>query len=260
MILAAGLGTRLKPWTEKHPKALVPVNGKPMLQRVLEKLAGSGFSPVVVNVHHFASQIVDFLDDYGKTVRHKDDREAWCSGIKPDVRISDESELLLDTGGGLVHAATLFDEGPVLVHNVDILSDANLLELMEYHNASGNDVTLLTSGRESSRKLAFDAEGQLRGWHNLFTGATRPESYIPSPLYSEEAFSGIYVISPKALEELKKYGEQKAEGPSFPIMDFFLSLPDGLRIGRVYLPELKLIDIGKPATLEEARHSRWYED
>lgn len=258
MILAAGLGTRLKPWTEKHPKALVPVNGKPMLQRVLEKLAGSGFSPVVVNVHHFASQIMEFLDDYGKSVRPEN--AGLGKACRPaEVRVSDESELLLDTGGGLLHASALFEDGPVLVHNVDILSDADLNDLMKFHEASGFDVTLLTSGRESSRRLAFDADGMLRGWHNCSTGATRPASYAPSPLCAEEAFSGIYVISPKALDALKEYGEQQAGSPSFPIMDFFLSLPEGLRIGRMYQPALKLIDIGKPATLEEARLGSWYE-
>ena len=146
MILAAGLGTRLKPWTLEHPKALVPVDGIPMLERVILKLKSQGFDEIVVNVHHFAGQITDFLDS-------KD------FGIK--ISISDERGGLLDTGGGLVHARHLLEGEPFLVHNVDILSNADLSALMHFHESEGNDVTLLTSDRKSSRKLLFDEDGSL---------------------------------------------------------------------------------------------------
>ena len=148
MILAAGLGTRLKPWTLEHPKALVPVDGIPMLERVILKLKSQGFDEIVVNVHHFAGQITDFLDS-------KD------FGIK--ISISDERGGLLDTGGGLVHARHLLEGEPFLVHNVDILSNADLSALMHFHESEGNDVTLLTSDRKSSRKLLFDEDGSLKG-------------------------------------------------------------------------------------------------
>jgi aminoglycoside/choline kinase family phosphotransferase/GTP:adenosylcobinamide-phosphate guanylyltransferase len=242
-ILAAGLGTRLKPWTNEHPKALVPVGDKPMLQRVIEKLKSQGYNRIVVNVHHFAEQIVDFLNTHD-------------FGIS--IKVSDETERLLDTGGGVANAAPLFNlssDAAVLVHNVDILSDADLTALMDYHHASDNDITLLTSDRSSSRKLAFNKEGLLSGWHNLQTGATRPDSFTPSAEFSEEAFSGIYILSAKALDSIKNYREHVVADLAFPIMDFFLTNPDNLRIGRLHQPSLHLIDIGKPDTLAEARQS-----
>ena len=120
MILCAGLGTRLRPWTLSHPKALVPVGGVPMLERVIDKLRSQGFDYIVVNVHHFPEQIVDFL-------RQRD------LGVK--IAVSDESDRLLDTGGAIMKAEELlrFSDGPVLVHNVDILSDADLRGLMQRH-------------------------------------------------------------------------------------------------------------------------------
>ena len=136
-ILAAGFGTRLKPWTLEHPKALVPVHGVPMLRRVIDKLRGYGFDSLTVNVHHFADQIVDYIKE---------------EGLEDLVKVSDESEGILDTGGGLLNAAPqLFvsDSDPVLVHNVDILSDAPLREIMARHELSGADISLVTSLRES---------------------------------------------------------------------------------------------------------------
>lgn len=160
-VLAAGLGTRLKPWTEKHPKALVPVGGVPMLERVIGRLRQEGFDDITVNVHHFADQIRDFLDskDFGVT-----------------VHISDESERLSDTGGGILKAGPILgrDKCPFIVHNVDILSDAPLAEIMAEHLRSGRDISLVTSPRESTRKLVFDDRESLHGWHNLSTGEYRP--------------------------------------------------------------------------------------
>ena len=158
-VLAAGLGTRLKPWTLEHPKALVPVGGVPMLRRVLERLRSEGFDEVTVNVHHFSEQIVDFLN-------HEE--------LGVNVTVSDESDRLLDTGGGLLKAGI---SAPMLIHNVDILSDAPLAEIMNRHLASGRDITLVTSDRESSRHLVFDAEGTLRGWHNVKTDEYKPAGF-----------------------------------------------------------------------------------
>ena len=236
--MAAGLGTRLKPWTEHHPKALVPVGGVPMLRRVVEKLRGEGFDDIVINVHHFSDQIREYV-------------EANDFGVR--IRLSDESDLLLDTGGGIANAAELLDGEPFLVHNVDILSDAPLRGLMEAHKSSGNGITLLTSDRSSSRRLVFDPTETLRGWHNTVSGEYRPSGFAPAADMKEAAFSGIYVVSPKALAAIREYGNETG-GRKFPIMDFLLSGPQGISIRRHHLDQLNLIDIGKPDTLEAAGH------
>lgn len=250
-VLAAGLGTRLRPWTLEHPKALVPVAGIPMLRRVLVRLNHHGFDDVVVNVHHFAGQIVDYV-------------QKMCSDLS--VRISDESDELLDTGGGLLHAASLLfaaDADPVMVHNVDILSDAPLKDIMEIHVASGADVSLVTSPRESSRKLIFDSGNSLQGWHNLKSGEYRPEGFVIGETshgaLHQSAFSGIYVVGKRAFDALSGYSVSIGQ-LSFPIMDFFLhnaAVPDDctdkLVIKEIELHELNLIDIGKPETLADAQ-------
>lgn len=233
-ILAAGLGTRLKPWTLEHPKALVPVAGVPMLERVICRLKENGFDDITVNVHHFSNQIVDFLSEHDFGV---------------NITISDESEDLLDTGGGLLKVAP---DAPMLIHNVDILSDAPLREIMNDHIESGRDITLVTSGRESSRKLLFDTDGKLSGWHNLKSGEYRPAGIEVDPVWSDEAFSGIYVVSPSVVPALRRYSE-RIGSEKFPIMDFLLSMPEGLNIGRKHLDNLRLIDIGKPETLATAQ-------
>lgn len=242
MILAAGLGTRLRPWTLEHPKALVPVHGVPMLERVIGRMQREGFDRVIVNVHHFASQVTDFLRD-------KD------FGV--EILVSDESGRLLDTGGAIAKAATLFAEAPLLVHNVDILSNAPLREIVGRHVETGRDVTLVTSNRNSSRRLMFDNEGALRGWHNLSTDEYRPagvSEHCDVESLSQEAFSGIYCLSPKAVQSIVAYG-RKIGDEKFPIMDYFLSFPDGIRMEREHLDNLQLIDIGRPETLRTANEA-----
>ena len=236
MVLAAGLGTRLRPWTLTHPKALVPVGGVPMLERVLTRLENEGFGLIVVNVHHFAGQIIRYLESRQSKAR---------------IEISDESGLLLDTGGGLLHAAPILsaDPDPVLVHNVDILSDAPLADLYSAHTASDADTTLLVSPRESSRRLLFSHDGLLRGWRDMKSGALRPAGFSPSPSMSAIAFSGIYVISPSLFGAMEDW----APGPVFPIMDFLLATCSVSRYRAYLLPSLHLIDIGKPETLAQAR-------
>lgn len=236
MILCAGLGTRLKPWTLSHPKALVPVGGVPMLRRVAQNLVSQGFDRITVNVHHFASQIVDYISD----------------GNMPqtDVNISDESECLLDTGGGLLHASRFLaaDSSPFLVHNVDILSNADLKSLYECHLKSERDITLLVSDRVSDRKLLFDKDMNLKGWINTRTKQTRPAVLDVSDYDNLLAFSGIYVMSPSVFDVMRKNGFSG----SFPIMDFFLdSIPD-LSIGGVSQCGLEIMDIGKPDSLKKA--------
>lgn len=235
MILAAGLGTRLKPWTLKHPKALVPVGGVPMLERVIKGLRAQGFDRLTVNVHHFAEQIKDFLsaNDFGV-----------------EITVSDESGLLLDTGGGILGARELLfaDDEPVLIHNVDILSDANLGELMENHVKSGAEATLLVSRRDSSRALLRDRSGRLRGWHNRRSGEYRPAGYTPAADHEEFAFSGIHVVSRSLLDRMESDGLRGA----FPIMDVYLGHCHEAEYRLHVADDLHLIDIGKPETLAQA--------
>ena len=236
MILCAGLGTRLRPWTLFHPKALVPVGGVPMLQRVIGSLVSQGFDDLTVNVHHFAGQIEDFL-------------MSGCLSVDR-VNVSDEADCLLDTGGGILRAECFLasDADPFLVHNVDILSNADLRNLYHTHVSSGRDVTLLVSDRQSDRRLVFSRDMRLKGWLNMKTRQTRPDNMDLSAEDLTLAFSGIYVMSPSVFSAMKTNGFTG----SFPIMDFFLAgLPD-VEIGGVVQRGLDIIDIGKPETLRRA--------
>ena len=233
MIFAAGLGTRLKPLTDHMPKALVPVAGKPMLEHVIGKLKASGFDEIVINVYHFADQIIDFL-------KEKDN-----FGIR--IWISDESEELLDTGGGIKKAAPYFDE-PFLVHNADILSNIDLKAMYNYHLTSSNDATLLVSPRKTVRYLLFDEGNRLQGWVNKDTLQTKPEGFVYHPeVQKEYAFGGIHVISPT----LFKYMGDGWTG-KFSIMDFYLRTCHEAQLGGYVKEDLQLIDIGKPDTLAKA--------
>lgn len=235
MIFAAGLGTRLKPLTDHMPKALVPVAGRPMLEHVILKLKAAGFNELVINIHHFGEQILDFLranQNFGLT-----------------IHISDERDCLLDTGGGIRKAEPFFrGNEPFLVHNVDILSDTDLKALYEYHQQSGNDATLLASLRKTVRYLLFDDEKRLCGWINKDTLQTKPEGFAYNPEHHREyAFSGIHVISPS----LFHYMDERWTG-KFSIMDFYLQTCREARIGGRLTDTLCLIDIGKPETLTQA--------
>ena len=233
MIFAAGLGTRLKPLTDHIPKALVPVAGKPMLEHVIGKLKSAGFDEIVINVHHFAHQIIDFL-------KAKDN-----FGIR--IWISDESEELLDTGGGIKKAAPYFDE-PFLVHNADILSNIDLKAMYNYHLTSSNDATLLVSPRKTVRNLLFDEGNRLQGWVNKDTLQTKPEGFVYHPeVQKEYAFGGIHVISPT----LFKYMGDGWTG-KFSIMDFYLKTCHEAQLGGYVKEDLQLIDIGKLDTLAKA--------
>lgn len=235
MIFAAGLGTRLKPLTDHMPKALVPVAGRPMLEHVILKLKAAEFNELVINIHHFGEQILDFLranQNFGLT-----------------IHISDERDCLLNTGGGIRKAEPFFrGNEPFLVHNVDILSDTDLKALYEYHRQSGNDATLLASRRKTIRYLLFDDEKRLCGWINKDTLQTKPEGFAYNPEHHHEyAFSGIHVISPS----LFHYMDERWTG-KFSIMDFYLQTCHEARIGGRLTDTLRLIDIGKPETLTQA--------
>lgn len=234
MILAAGMGTRLKPWTDSHPKALVPVGGVPMLQRVVEKMHGAGITDITVNVYHFADQIIDFISEKG-----------W------NIKISDERPELLETGGGLLKASELVrGEVPVLVHNADILSNVEFGELDRQIEMEGRDALLLVSERESSRKLIFDADMKLKGWHNLTTGEYRPENYKKREGDREYAFSGIYVVSQGFLARMR---EREWRG-KFSIIDYLLAEMCRENIGGYKKEDLEIIDIGKPDSLNRAEN------
>ena len=200
MIFAAGLGSRLKPLTDTKPKALIEVAGKPMLEHVILKLKASGFNEIVINVHHFADQILDFLQ-----ANHN-------FGV--DIHISDETEELLDTGGGLEKAGKYFispcheDKNGILLHNVDILSNCNLQDLIRFHQQTPDVyATMLVSRRITSRYLLFDGNNLLCGWINKTTGEVKPAGLkYEEGKYREYAYSGIQAINPLLLNKGMKPG------------------------------------------------------
>src|SRR5574344_2086015 len=232
MIFAAGLGTRLKPLTDTMPKALVSIGGQPLLWHVIMKLRMAGYERMVVNVHHFAEQIVDYLyenDNFGL-----------------DIRLSDESARLLDTGGGIRHALPLFDrDSPILIHNVDILSNIELPHLTDVEKTP--DAMLLVSQRQTKRYLLFDEKMLLRGWTNIETGEVKSpcEGMKPASM-NRLAFSGIHVVWPRVFPLLEQMPER------FGIMDFYLKYCHQCVFMGCERKELKLMDVGKIDTLHDA--------
>lgn len=233
MIFAAGLGTRLKPITDTIPKALVPIAGKTLLEHTIIKLKSEGFTDIVINVHHFASQVVDYLkanDNFGL-----------------DIKISDESAELLETGGGIRKAAPLLGSEPFLIHNVDIISNVKLSELYGAHIRSGADSTLLVSSRKSSRALLFDGNCNLKAWRNNSTGEIKtPFEHLDINSLQSYAFSGIHVFSPSLFPYMENYPAK------FPIIDFYLDACNKAKIKASVSDDLRLIDVGKLDSLSEA--------
>lgn len=234
MIFAAGLGTRLKPLTDTMPKALVPVGGQPLLWHVIMRLKEAGFERIVVNVHHFAQQIIDYLDDNDH--------------FGMDIRISDEREQLLETGGGIKKALPLFDqESPILIHNVDILSNINLNEF--YEKGKDHDATLLVSHRSTKRYLLFDDAMLLKGWTNIETGEVKsPYKELQLTHLNQLAFSGIHIIGPNLYSLFQEMPDR------FGIMDFYLQWCAEHPIYGYCQEDLRLMDVGKLDTLHEAEH------
>lgn len=232
MIFAAGLGTRLKPLTDVMPKALVKVGGKPLIEHVVMRLRDAGFDRIVVNVHHFAGMITDYLE-----------RNA---NFGTDIRISDETAMLLDTGGGIKQAAELFDaDKPILIHNVDILSNVNTAEF--YGAGMANDATLLVSDRNTKRYLLFNNDMTLVGWTNVETGEVRsPHAGLDVSRCRKYAFSGIHVFSPRLFPLMETFPEK------FGIMDFYLKVCDKVKIKGIVKDNLKIMDVGKLDTLSDA--------
>ncbi len=233
MIFAAGLGTRLKPLTDSLPKALVPIGGKPLLEHVILKLKAAGFNEIIVNVHHFPDQIIDFLNANSNF------------GIR--IEVSDERDLLLDTGGGIRKAAWFFDDGkPFLVHNVDILSNVDLNKLYNQHLRTNSLATLVVSQRDTFRYLLFDENMKLTGWINEKTGETKPACLTKTELYNKLAFSGIQILSTQVFELMQNL-ESK-----FPIMDFYLSNANNQTISGFVPDNYSMLDVGKLNVLDEA--------
>lgn len=237
MIFAAGLGTRLRPLTDTIPKALVPVGGKPSLQRVIERLRDAGIGQIIVNIHHFPDKIKTFL--------------AKNNNFGVDIAISDESDQLLDTGGGLLKALPLIGDSPVLLHNADIATDVDLGAMIESHQRSSADATLLVAQRQSSRQLLFDGTGLMRGWKNLSTGELRPSKLTDDSMLTPMAFNGIHIIEPTLYPRLTEYGRQ--HGRVFSITPFYIDACQAANI-REYQPRepYRWHDIGRPESLAKA--------
>lgn len=265
MIFAAGLGTRLKPLTDTLPKALVPLAGKTLLQWQIERLKAAGITDIVVNVHHFPDMIINYL---------RDNDNFGCR-----IAVSDERDMLLETGGGLRKAKelltsspnSLIASSPILICNVDILSNIDLPTLLKAYNPEEMGVVVV-SPRETQRYLLFDETNRLCGWTNIATGEVRPASLVSSlnilpptgeadlqakPTYqlqrsdlSPLAFSGMQVLNPRIFDVMDKVVAEK--GDKFSLIDLYLSIAEK-EILRAFIPEnYRMMDVGKIAQLSEA--------
>lgn len=230
MILAAGKGTRLMPLTKDTPKALVKVNGIPMIERVILNLKNAGFQRIIINVHYLADKIVAYLEKHNY--------------FDLDIAISDESGQLLDTGGGVKKAMPLFNEaGHVLVHNSDVITNLDLDAIYQSHIESGALATLAVKHRVTSRSLFFDKEKHLCGWRHNQTG----ERIITreSEVYDNLGFSGIHVLSSRFLQKICEKG-------AFSLTPVYLRLSKDYTIQGFYHDNDYWLDIGKPENLKEA--------
>ena len=229
MIFAAGMGTRLKPFTDNHPKALAQVNGVPLLERNIKYLQSYGINDFVINIHHFGGQILAFLaenDNFGA-----------------NIEISNESDELLETGGGLLFARRFLEnEKNFLIMNVDILTDLNITNFINIHELKGGMVTLAVSDRDSTRKLMFNDKMYLKGWKNLTTN----KKTVVGGIFKlrELAFSGVHCVNSEIFTKITRTGK-------FSIMDEYLDLmKEDIIIG--YQHTANLIDVGKPESVAEA--------
>ena len=249
MLFAAGLGTRLRPLTDDRPKAMVEVKGKPLLQWAIEKLIASGSEEIIINVHHFADMIIDFIKKKNNFGVH--------------IEISDERENILETGGGLKKAKWFFDDGkPFLVCNVDILTDLDFNKIYKAHIANDALATLAVRIRPTSRYLLFNGYMELIGWQNIKTGEVRwsrkavpistgkrlPMISPPPPVIQPFAFSGIHVMSPHIFEHM-------LEEDKFSIIEVYLRAMEKEKILGFKHDGDYWLDVGKPEALAVAAHN-----
>lgn len=232
MIFAAGLGTRLLDETSDRPKALVEVGGRPLLQHAIEKLKNEGISEIIVNVHHFSQLVIDFLSN---------------NNFNIPIHISDESVKLLDTGGGLKKTALFFKgNSPVVIYNVDILSNLNLQTVKKEHLKSRALATLVVRNRTTQRYFKFDKEKRLTGWLNKKTGESKISIQANFQNSVEMAFSGIHIVQPEIFKLMPS-------DDKFSITDFYLKLAKDYLIKGYFDNSELWMDVGKPDQLTEAR-------
>jgi NDP-sugar pyrophosphorylase family protein len=230
MILAAGLGTRLKPFTDRHPKAMAIVNGKTLLQRNIEYLAAFNIKDVIVNVHHFPEQIIDIIKNN--------------NGFGSEITISDEKDEVLETGGGLKKAGWYFkNDHPFVLMNVDVLTDMNLHKMIEQHSNSNAIATLAVSHRNTSRYFLFNDMEILCGWKNIKTGEQKIKREADK--YYQKAFSGIHIISPDIFPFINS-------GQKISMVDVYLDLAKTHDITAFEHTDAKFIDVGKPESIKQA--------
>jgi NDP-sugar pyrophosphorylase family protein len=233
MIFSAGLGTRFKPWTDQHPKALAIVNGKSLLQRNIEYLQGFGIFDVIVNVHHFASQVTEAIEK----------NNGWGSA----VQISDETGMLLETGGGLLKAKPLFKPGETFLScNVDILTDLDIRKLLAAHKEKEALVTFGVTTRKTTRYLLFDQEDRLCGWRNT---KTNEEIIVrPNDVLIPKAYSCVVAYE----YEIFRLMEEKGFKGKFSLIDVYLSLAGShLIMGYDHTGD-RFVDVGKPEAVANA--------
>ena len=248
MIFAAGLGTRLKPLTDTLPKALVPLAGKTLLQWQIEKLKAAGITDIVVNVHHFADKVIDYL---------RENNYFGCN-----IQVSDERDMLLETGGGLRKAKSLLTgfrlpasecpKDPILICNVDILSNIDIPTLLKAYNPDEMGVVVVYP-RDTQRYLLFDDSSRLCGWTNIATGEVRgpvADNQYPIANTRKLAFSGMQLLNPRIFEVMDKVVAEKGE--KFSLIDLYLSIAEK-EILRAFIPEnYRMMDVGKINQLSEA--------
>ena len=235
MIFSAGLGTRFKPWTDHHPKALALVNGKPLLQRNIEYLQGFGIKDIIVNVHHFPDQIINELEK----------NNGWGS----NVIISDERDHLLDTGGGLLKAAPLLKKERFITCNVDILTDLNIDHLLAFHEINTPLISFAVSERKTSRYLLFDQQNRLQGWRNTNTGEEKgPVINFNSEAKQglmEKAYSCVVVFEPEIFQHIRLSGK-------FSLIDLYLDLAQSQQILGFDHSGDRWVDVGRPESVATA--------
>ncbi len=227
MIFSAGLGTRFKPWTDCHPKALAIVNGKSLLQRNIEYLQQYDITDVVVNVHHFAGQIMEAVTE----------NDGWGS----NVTISDESEEVLETGGGLLKAQGLLQNAdPFITLNADFLTNLNIDDLLNFHQDKKALISFGITDRKTSRYFLFDEDNRLCGWRNTATGEEKIA--IPKNNLKEMAYSCVVIFQPEIFDLISQRGK-------FSLVETYLSLAAEYPIYGYDHSGDKLVDVGKPESV-----------